>query len=66
MSKKARLRGGPPSPWGLGSLNANSIPSLRDAQRQRGSEHRKIIVIIVTWTKQKIVDPNCVVKLTKI
>lgn len=28
MSRKARLRGGPPSPWGLGSLKANSIPSL--------------------------------------
>lgn len=38
MSKKARLRGGPPSPWGLGSLNANSIPSLRKAQRQREKE----------------------------
>lgn len=35
MSKKARLRGGPPSPWGLGSLNANSIPSLGDAERER-------------------------------
>lgn len=30
MSKKAKLRGGPPSPWGLGSLNANSIPSLKN------------------------------------
>lgn len=38
MSKKARLRGGLPSPWGLGSLNANSIPSLRKAQRQREKE----------------------------
>lgn len=29
MSRKARLRGGPPSPCGLGSLKANSIPSLK-------------------------------------
>lgn len=35
MSKKAKLRGGPPSPWGLGSLNANSIPSLRNSEEQR-------------------------------
>lgn len=28
MSKNARLSGGLPSPWGLGSLKANSIPSL--------------------------------------
>lgn len=32
-SKKARLRGGLPSPWGLGSLKANSIPSLKQIQR---------------------------------
>lgn len=35
MSKKAKLRGGPPSPWGLGSLNANSIPSLKNTQTER-------------------------------
>lgn len=35
MSKKAKLSGGPPSPWGLGSLNANSIPSLRNSETQR-------------------------------
>lgn len=35
MSRKAKLSGGPPSPWGLGSLNANSIPSLQNSQRQR-------------------------------
>lgn len=29
ISKKARLRGGLPCPWGLGSLKANSIPSLK-------------------------------------
>lgn len=34
MSRKAKLSGGPPSPWGLGSLNANSIPSLQISQGQ--------------------------------
>lgn len=29
MSKKARFTGGYPSPWGFGSLKANSIPSLQ-------------------------------------
>lgn len=35
ISRKAKLSGGPPSPWGLGSLNANSIPSLQNLQGQR-------------------------------
>lgn len=29
ISKNAKLSGGLPSPWGLGSLKANSIPSLK-------------------------------------
>lgn len=36
MSRKAKLSGGPPSPWGLGSLNANSIPSLENSKKWRG------------------------------
>lgn len=37
-SKKARLRGGPPSPWGLGSLKANSMPSLKQIQHEKKHE----------------------------
>lgn len=39
MSKKDKLRGGPPSPWVLGSLNANSIPSLRRRDREKEKKH---------------------------
>ncbi|TNN38102.1 hypothetical protein EYF80_051727 [Liparis tanakae] len=42
MSRKARLRGGPPSPWELGSLNANSMPSLTDAKRQRAENNKSL------------------------
>lgn len=45
MSKKARLSGGPPSPWGLGSLNANSIPSLRRAERKRKDTEQRFMDI---------------------
>jgi len=38
MSRNARLRGGPPSPWELGSLNANSIPSLDRCKETEGGE----------------------------
>lgn len=38
MSKNARLSGGLPSPWGLGSLKANSIPSLLH-RRETMNEH---------------------------
>lgn len=38
ISKKARLRGGLPSPWGLGSLKANSIPFLNKIQEKQWME----------------------------
>lgn len=40
-SKKARLRGGPPSPWGLGSLKANSMPSLKQIQQEKKHENHE-------------------------
>lgn len=36
MSRKAKWAGGFPSPCGLGSLKANSIPSLKRSKRGKG------------------------------
>lgn len=44
MSKKAKLSGGPPSPWGLGSLKANSIPSLKQTDAEGCNEHKDLFI----------------------
>lgn len=51
ISKKARLRGGPPSPWGLGSLNANSMPSLEGAQREVEQDNEQNTRAWFKWVK---------------
>lgn len=70
ISKKAKLRGGPPSPWGLGSLKENSIPSLKRRWQHDNKPNNKLLEafnwqptylwsmaiasLVFSWSKPKV------------